>query len=276
MRPVARGALALALCLSMACASSGVPRLLAFPDPGIRPAANIADIREYGAAAASVLATIQDLGFGSFPIVFQFCPDTTAFQATLLEAGYDRALARDTSRTMQAVGGYRRVVINEGALARQPWTSRVAMLAHEVGHSIQYEWGGGQRGASDQWLREGFAEWLAMQTLDRLHGLRVAEARRRYQEALWRKTPSPKDAPGLDEMVTFRQWVTLGQHANSTQYAQAFLSVDFLIDRHGLPAVVRYFRSFARSGDRATNFRAAFGEDLVTFARAASRELWTK
>lgn len=272
--PLRCPAVALSLIAAIACASSGTPQLLAFPDPAIHPAPTIGAIDEYGAAAASVLAVIRDLGFGSFPIVFQFCPGRPAFEATLLESGYDRQLAHDTARTMQAVGGYRRIVINESALSRQAWAARVAMLAHEVGHAIQYEWAGGQRGASDQWLREGFAEWLAMQVLDRLDGPRISEARRRYTRILHRGTPSPSDAPALHEMVTFRQWVTLGQRANSTQYAQAFLSVDFLIDRHGIPSVVRYFRSFAGSNDRLGNFRAAFDEDLATFSKVASQQLW--
>ncbi|MGE5812852.1 MAG: hypothetical protein ACM36C_00040 [Acidobacteriota bacterium] len=267
--------MALVLCVEAACtATSGTPRLLAFPDPAIRPATKISEIDEYGAAAASVLAVIHDLGFESFPLVFQFCPDTAAFEATLLEAGYDRTLARDTSRTMQAVGGHRRILINEAALARQIWPARVATLAHEVGHSIQYEWGGGERGTSDQWLREGFAEWLALEVLDRLHGMPLSLTRRRYLEMLRQETPSPKQAPALEDMVTFRQWVALGQKANSTQYAQAFLSVDFLIDRHGLPSVVTYFRSFAHSRDRARNFHAAFGEDLASFWSAATEYLW--
>lgn len=270
-----RCAFALALCLVAACANIGPARVLVFPDSGIRPAASVNRIRSYDSAAASVLFVIEhDLGFDSFPIAFQFCPDAAAFEATLLESGYDRKLARDTAGTMQAIGGYRRILINESALQDQPWPSRVAMLAHEVGHSLQYEWGGGQRGASDQWLREGFAEWLALQVLERLQGTRASAMRSHYVDLLQSKTPSPRDAPSLEEMVTFRQWVALGQRPNSTQYAQAFLSVDFLIARHGVPAVVAYFRRFARSSDRSTNFREAFGEDLRTFGAAAALQLW--
>jgi hypothetical protein len=267
--------LALVLCVASACASSGSPRLLAFPDPGIHPRNNVNEIGEYGEAAASVLDVIdRDLEFPPFPIVFQFCPGRRSFEATLLEAGYDRALARDTSRTMQAVGGYRRILINEQALATEPWPSRVMTLAHEVGHSLQYEWGGGRRGASDQWLREGFAEWLALSVIERLHGPPLSAARQRYTTALRRYTPSASRAPALADMVTFRQWVSLSGRPNGTQYAQAFLAVDFLIERHGLAAVLAYFRSFARSNDRAANFRAAFGEDLASFGAAAAARLW--
>ncbi len=257
------------------CASSATPRLLAFPDSDIHPVATVYGIADYGSAAASVLAVMErDFGFKPFPVVFQFCPDAAAFEATLLEAGYDKALARDTSRTMQAVGGYRRVIVNEASLARQRWPSRVATVAHEVGHSLQYEWGGGQRGASDQWLREGFAEWLSMQVLDRLRGLSVDAARQAYSRALRHTVPSAARAARLDDMVTFRQWVELGKRRDNAAYAQAFLSVDFLIARHGLSAVVGYFQRFARSPDRAANFRAAFGEDLASFEAAAAQYLW--
>lgn len=270
-----RAAIALALCLGSACTSTGPPRLLAFPDPGIRPASTLSDIHEYGVAAASVLRVFEhDLGFEPFPLVFQFCPDTSSFEATLVERGYDRALARDTSRTMQAVGGYRRILLNESTLDTQPWAARVATIAHEVGHSLQYEWGGGRRGTSDQWLREGFAEWLAVRALERLHGLPLSVARQRYRDLLRRAAPSPSDAPALEEMVTFRQWLSVASRPDATHYAQAFLSVDFLIERHGISAVVRYFRSFSRSSDRAGNFRVAFGEDSGSFAAAASRHLW--
>ncbi len=268
---------ATALICVAACSSSSVPRLLAFPDSGIRPRDNVDEIGSYGTAAASVLAVIdRDFGFHPFPIVFQFCPDAHAFEETLLETGYDNALARDTARAMQAVGGYRRVLLNEASMARHPWPARVATLAHEVGHSLQYEWGGGRRGGSDQWLREGFAEWLSMQVLDHLHGLQFDLARRRYTTILLRAAPSASRATRLEHMVTFPQWVELGQRRDAAVYAQAFLFVDFLIARHGLPAVVDYFQRFARSGDRETNFKGAFGEDLAGFESAAAVRLWPR
>jgi hypothetical protein len=57
-------------------------------------------------------------------------------------------------------------------------------------------------------------------------------------------------------------------------YAQAFLSVDALIERHGMAAVIRYFALFAASQDRTGNFTAAFGEDLSAFERWVEPRLW--
>ena len=70
-----------------------------------------------------------------------------------------------TAQTLVAVSGYRRVLINDAAVRELPWPYRIALLAHELTHTIQYEWGGGTRGTSEQWLREGFADWVEMETL---------------------------------------------------------------------------------------------------------------
>jgi len=69
-------------------------------------------------------------------------------------------------------------------------------------------------------------------------------------------------------MVTFYEWVTLNnRHGGAVTYGQAFLAVDFLIERKGPPSVVEYFRLFGESEDRLANFQAAFGWALSAFER---------
>jgi hypothetical protein len=254
------------------CAGSPATRLLHTPNPGVRPAAHIDSIHDYDIAVATIAAVMErDFNFRPFPVVFHFAADRRGFRAALVEAGYSDAMASSTAERMDAVGGYRRVLLNEAAIARQPWPIRVASLAHEVAHSLQYELGGGQRGESDQWLREGFAEWMSMQILDRLRGIRYSEARRRYALQVRR---SRATMPPLSAMATFPQWVEVNGNQEIAPYALAFLSVDFLVERHGLPAVIDYFSRFARTQDRHGNFRAAFGEDLETFEVAVHEHLW--
>jgi hypothetical protein len=143
-----------------------------------------------------------------------------------------------------------------------PWPAKIALLAHELGHSLQYELGGGKRGTSDQWLREGFADWLAIQMLERLDAASMVEARRVRQREL---RAAGSDAPGLGDLVTFPQWVTAGARQGPAAYALSFLAVDFLLARHGVDPVVEYFRLFAVSSDRTGNFKKAFGEDFNRF-----------
>jgi hypothetical protein len=268
-RPVALAAIFNAI---GACATSQTPRVLHAPDPSVEPATHIDSIHQYEVAIASITRIFErDLEFPRYPVALHFYADHRAFEAGLLASGYDATLARNTARTMEAVGGYRRVLLNEAAFSRQPWPARVTSVAHELAHSLQYELGGGRRGTSDQWLREGFAEWLALQVSHRLRGLRFQEARRRYLEIVRRFDRT--GAPALAEMVTFPQWVALSSRRGNVPYAHAFLAVDYLIERHGIPAVLEYFRRFATSWDRVGNFRATFGENLETFEAALLKRL---
>jgi hypothetical protein len=162
------------------------------------------------------------------------------------------------------------VLLNESKLVTLSWADRVALLAHELTHSLQYELGGGKRGASDQWLREGFADWTAMRVVERLGVLRRGELRRQRIEAF--RSGGERIWP-LAEMVTFPQWVALSARSDGESYLQAFFAVDFLVERHGVPAILDYFSRFARSDDRLGNFRATFGEELASFEKALAARL---
>ena len=257
------------------CAVSHEPQLVSVPQPGLRPASRLEQIGDYRTAAATVLAVSeQDLGFEAFPITFRFYPHGDAFEKALLASGYDPALARATAGTMTAVGGHRGVLLNALKLSALPWAERVALIAHETGHSLQYELGGGRRGASDQWLREGFAEWLALRVLARLGSVDLA-AVRRAREAEVRLAGRSK-LPPLATLVTFPEWVRAGERHGAVLYAWSFLAVHLLVERHGAAAVLDYFKRFAGSDDRIGNFRAAFGKDLESFEAAVRARVWRR
>ena len=264
----ALGQLAAVTAVVSACAISSEPRLVSVPDPDLRPASRLDQIADDRTAAATVASIAErELGFSSFPITFRFYPNTEAFERVLLEVGYDRALASSTANTMVAIGGHRAVLLNDARLLALPWVERVALLAHEVGHTLQYELGGGRRGTSDQWLREGFAEWLSIRVLERLEDSVSLTVIRRARQSELRAVGRSK-LPRLSELVTFPQWVGAGKNHRVTMYPMAFLAADFLIECHGIPAVLDYFKRLATSEDRTGNFRAAFGEEIENFEAA--------
>jgi hypothetical protein len=259
--------------LASACASSSSPELVSVPQAGLRPVARLDQISDYRTAAVTVTSVIsRDLGFTSFPVTFRLYPDRNAFERALLASGYDPGLARATAKTMVAVGGHRAVLVNEAKLTNMEWPDRVAMLAHELGHSLQYEMCDGRRGASDQWLREGFAEWLSIRVIEKL-GDPLMDAIRRHRQRELRAIGRSK-TPRLEELVTFPQWVQAGERQGAAAYALAFLAVDFILERHGADAVLDYFKRFATSEDRAGNFREAFGEDLESFQEVLTGRVW--
>jgi hypothetical protein len=225
------------------------------------------------AVATATALMARELGVPRFEVAVHLYPGRRAFEDALLASGYRQDFARDTAATMTAIGGHRTVLVNEANLGTASWERRLALLAHEIAHSLQYELGGGRRGTSDQWLREGFAEWASIRVLERLDAATLEHARRRARAELQARREEP--LPPLAAMVTFPQWVALGRgpHAGVV-YDQAFAAFDFLARRHGAGGALRYFELFARSDDRRANFRAAFGEDLEDFERAFRAELF--
>lgn len=265
-RPAAlTAALAGAIGLVACTAGTARPWTLATGAVRARPVDQGAWISDYDTALASIARVMEgDMGLPAVPVDLRFYPDRAAFRAALEADGYDGQLALDAAATMTAITGHRRVLINESVLRPLEWPYRVALLAHELTHAVQYELSGGRRGASEQWVREGFAEWVEVQVLAELgfttrpEARRIAEARVRRAQAL----------PALTSLVTFPDWVRAGVRIGTEGlYAQAMLAAERLVDRHGVATVLAYFQSFERSDDRERNFRRAFGEDLSAFDR---------
>jgi hypothetical protein len=110
---------------------------------------------------------------------------------------------------------------------------------------------------------EGFAEWGAYRIIDRL-GL---ESFANSSEDSRRGAGAQEAAlPPLDRLATEAEWAAaekkLGRKA---VYSQAFLAVDFLIERKGLAVVLDYFARFRDAASRGDHFAAAFGEDVEAF-----------
>jgi len=275
VRPTTRRALIIAiaaLCAS-ACLTSPEPHIVTIPQASVRPARSLDEIGDYRSAAVAIAVIFdRQLGIPRFPATLEFYPHTDAFEKALLKIGYDADLARSTAARMTAVGGYRGVMLNDSKFGLLSTPQRVAMLAHELGHSFQYELSGGKRGASDQWMREGFAEWLSVRVVERLNGVSMASIRRDRLREL--RAAGRSKTPRLAELVTFPAWVRASERYSDTMYELAFVAVDVLLERRGMPAVIDYFRRFATSDDRRSNFAAAFGEDLESFEAQLRERLW--
>jgi hypothetical protein len=258
--------------LVVAACTARLPEPVTLPQPDVRAPTYIGRIHDYRGAAAAIAGVFErELGIPPFPVTFYFYPDRAAFERALVDSGQDVRSARDTAAAMVGVGMHGRILLNNEGLNRVSWPDRVRMLAHELVHSLQYELTGGLRGVSEQWLREGFAEWVALMTVDRLGGRPLRDLRDQ-QLALFRASDRSK-APRLDDMATFAQWVPLANRREIATYSQAFLAVDFLVERHGAAAIVEYFRQFTSTRDRRAAFRTVFGEEPAAFAAAVDERL---
>lgn len=258
--------------IASACASAPLPSTMTVPAVEARAVPHIRGIATYDVALATVDAVFRErFSFASVPATIEFLPDAAPFAAALERAGYDAAFARDTAARMRAVALHRRVLINGAAMADTGWTSRVGTLAHELVHCQQYEWAGGRRGTSEQWIREGMAEWISLQTLEHLGAFGPGVARTWLLEQL--QASNRRAAPRLDDMMTFGQWVGLAGRPDIAPHVQSVLAVDALVGHRGVGALVTYFRLFADQEDPEGNFLRAFGMRRAAFEAAMVTQL---
>ena len=260
---------------STACATlAREPWVLDSASMRTEPVARAAWVATWPQALASVLDVFQrEWRFPRLDVRLVFLPDDATFERLLLEIGYSPELARNSVATMRAIGGHRRVLINESRLDDDEWPARVGLLAHELTHVLQYELGGGTRGQSDQWLREGFADWIETGVLARLGAVDAAQLRTDVRRRL-RSTRADRYPPLL-ELATFPNWVTENRRRPGADlYAEAAVAVTILVERHGIERVLDYFGRFAARQARAANFQEAFGESLEAFDRAFRTEVW--
>jgi hypothetical protein len=197
-------------------------------------------------------------------------PDRRSFEAGLIAAGNPADAARRISHAFQAVGTARGVFANEGSFHGMSWRSRVQLLAHELVHCVQYQLGGGRRGTSEQWLREGFAELVSLRVVEHLNLSEAAalrlEWRQRLADALRADAAAPSHVP-LARLSTFAEWTDAQARHGLPVYLQALVAAESLVEQHGAAAVARYFALFAASEDRDANFQLAFGRSLSDFNR---------
>jgi hypothetical protein len=207
----------------------------------------------------------ERLGFPVLDATLHFYPQQRSLARALMEDGLPAGLAQQVAGTLDAVGRPGKVLVNETAFRSLRWAQRVRVLSHELTHTAQYALAGGRRGASEQWIREGFAEWVSWRVVEELKLGTLASQRGRAERRVLAARRS-HTLPPLAELVTGQDLLTqLARHRLAPIYDQAFLGVDLLIAERGVTSILDYFRRFAASDDRMQNFEAAFGEPLGSF-----------
>lgn len=220
---------------------------------------------------AAIMVAEMGLPLPSRFTVFVY-PSRTAYAEGLATSGRMPARrAEEIAAYSVGLGQHRRLFINDEALrgtCRRAW---LAVVTHELTHSAQYELSGGRRGRSEQWLREGMADWVAARVLDRLGDTTFRAERSRVIGDIARMRPALGDESlDLVDLGQPRGWETRHLRAGDRRtYRLAFLVTDELIRRSGWARLVEYFRAFVDSDDRFDNFRQAFGLSLDEFERDA-------
>ena len=247
------------------CATT--PRIIPVPtSPGaVRPAPE--QITDYPVALAAIVSVLTEELNIPVPRVdlYLYSSRYALEQALITESRYDPTRASETASFSLGTASAGKVRSNDAILQRLPWRGRIRHLAHELTHTVQFALADGRRSTSDQWLREGFANWTALRVLESLGFDTYAQNHGEFLLHI-RSARDYQPFPSLSQLVTNREWVNLKlKYGEAMTYGQSFFATELLIQRHGVQAVIDYFRLFARSRDRLDNFRVAFGQDILTF-----------
>ncbi len=261
--PFAVGVILMAI-TAAGCAKSRAPIEIA-PPPSNAPANTERELDGYAAALAAIVDALQQLGMPRADVRLILFSDRRSFEQGLLASGYPPALARSAS-SFSAIGGARVVFVNAGVVDRFDCTRRVQLVAHELVHSLQYQFSGGTRGASEQWLREGFADWVSYRVTAHL-GLASFDSLREDLLSPLARAPFGLLPAPLEDLVTFPQWVDAQRRYEAPLYPQAFIAVELLIEMYGVPAVIGYFERFSATSEHERVFADAFGLDRAEFDR---------
>jgi hypothetical protein len=261
-------AAALILAVPAGCARhQGVIRIVHAPAAADAGAERRGD---YPAVFAQILSSFDAaLGLPRPDVALVLFPGRRAFEQGLLQVGYPRELAR-TASAFNAIGGARAILMNGDVVDGFDRTRRTRLIAHELVHSMQYQLGGGTRGASEQWLREGFAEWVACRITAHLGLARFDSLRLDLLDPLAAVGPGVPPAP-FEALVTFPQWVAAQDRFEAPLYTQAFVAAEMLVEMRGVPAFLEYFRRFSGTAERGRVFEEAFAIERAEFARAFAR-----
>lgn len=136
------------------------------------------------------------------------------------------------------------------AIARgQPWGVLLRLLAHDYGHNLEFILIGGAQPRS-QWLREGFADWIAAKVMDSLGWESYASSISRAERELARYGPA---LPRLSQLETTADWLRVLDRpkGRAGTYGVAFLAVHKLVGKKGAAGMMDYFQS--------ENFPESFG-----------------
>lgn len=264
-----RGRALLALVFATACATSpGQIEVVRLPYADTPVASG--RLGDYASTLAAIMKAFeQALGLPRADVALVLFPNRRSFEQGLLELGYEPALARRAS-SFNAIGGAQAVLVNAGVVNGFDRTRRVRLLAHELAHALQYQFSGGTRGASEQWLREGFAEWVACRITAHLRLASFDSLRLDLIGVLADARFGLRPAP-LDSLVTFPQWVEAQRRYEAPLYAEAFIGVELLIEMRDVPTIIRYFERFRTTNDHQRAFADAFGIERQAFERMLMR-----
>jgi hypothetical protein len=174
-------------------------------------------------------------------------------QATMVDglmavAGESRDEAWDKGRFAAGVAARSGLFLRGDYLARMHYTARAGLIAHELAHVSQMQLREGGRGRAAQWILEGHADWVKMRVLDLMRYRPYAESRDHVVRTVVTSSTPLALFPPLQDLDGNPAWVAATNKLGApATYCQAFLAIDWLVERYGSAKVTEFLGRFSRN-----------------------------
>lgn len=232
------------------------PQLLSISNPPFFKPRTPTEVKSWEEAMAIVITVCsQELGLPVVePLYLHLYKDTNAYAAYASGRG---RLPDEMANFSIAVAQENRIHINLERTKGRSWISLVRILAHEYTHTVEHTFTGSHRRGA-QWIREGFASWVAAKVLHAIGWEDYATSLRRARQAV----VAEKDSlPRLSELDDPRDWIKIASQPKGSimTYGLALVAVDRLMEKKGVPDMIQYFSS--------EDFQRSFGLSWNEFER---------
>ena len=125
-------------------------------------------------------------------------------------------------------------------------------------------------------IREGHADWVKYQILERLDMRTYAESRDEVKRSILRSRTAIRFFPPLNELARGDRTDAGIRLGSAATYGQSFLAVDWLVERYGIERLNEFSRRFSRNEDPRSHWSQVFPirySEFLTEFRARLEQL---
>lgn len=225
-------------------------------------------------AAAWVISHKLELPFPPAIKAYVYVNQATLVTGLMTVAGETQDEAWDKGRYAAGVAARTGLFLRGDYMARMHYVARAGLVAHELAHVSQSQLREGGRGRAAQWILEGHADWVKMRVLDVLRYRSYAESRDHVVRTVVGSSVPVKLFPPLQELAANPGWVTATNKMGApATYCQAFLAVDWLVERYGSAKVTEFLGRFSRDENPREHWSKVFPISDRQFADEFRRRL---
>jgi len=211
-------------------------------------------------AIAWLMSHQLDLPFPEAIKAYVYVNEATLVDGLVKIAGEKSDDAWDRGRFAAGVATRRGLFLRGDYLARMHLVGRAGLFAHELAHVSQSKLRDGGRGRAAQWILEGHADWVKLRVLDLLGYQGYGQSRDEIVRSVVGSSTPITLFPDLRALASNARWTaSTSRLGAAATYGQAFLAVDWLVERCGSAKLVEFLGRFALdSSSREEHWDAVF------------------